>query len=68
MPIHSRITSINSFSTAKTERVPIVSEYIEDYFNVKTNKDYEIATAYEGNNMYKIEADSECVKLRCGLV
>ena len=37
-------------------------------FNVKTNKDYEIATAYEGNNMYKIEADSECVKLRCGLV
>ena len=38
MPIHSRITSINSFSTAKTERVPIVSEYIEDYFNVKTNR------------------------------
>jgi hypothetical protein len=37
-------------------------------FNIKTNKDYEIATAYEGNNMYKIEADSECVKLRCGLV
>ena len=38
MPIHSRITSINSFATAKTERVPIVSEYIEDYFNVKTNR------------------------------
>ena len=38
MPIHSRITSINSFATAKTDRVPIVSEYIEDYFNVKTNR------------------------------
>lgn len=38
MPIHSRITSINSFATGKTERVPIVSEYIEDYFNVKTNR------------------------------
>ncbi len=37
-------------------------------FDVKTNRDYEIATAYEGNNMYKIQADSECVKLRCGLV
>ncbi len=38
MPIHSRITSINSFATGKTERVPIVSEYIEDYFNVRTNR------------------------------
>ena len=38
MPIHSRITSINSFATGKTDRVPIVSEYIEDYFNVKTNR------------------------------
>tara|TARA_B100001113_G_scaffold128983_1_gene105318 strand:- start:1603 stop:4737 length:3135 start_codon:yes stop_codon:yes gene_type:complete len=38
MPIHSRITSINSFATGKTERVPIVSEYIEDYFHVKTNR------------------------------
>ena len=38
MPIHSRITSINSFATAKTDRVPIVSEYIEDYFNVRTNR------------------------------
>ena len=38
MPVHSLITTINSFSTAKTERVPIVSDYIEDYFNVKTNR------------------------------
>ena len=38
MPIHSRITSINSFATGKTDRVPIVSEYIEDYFNITTNR------------------------------
>jgi len=38
MPVHGRIATIKAFSTGKTERVPIVSEYIEDYFNVKTNR------------------------------
>ena len=36
MPVHGRITSINSFSTAKTDRVPIVPNYVEDYFDVQT--------------------------------
>ena len=38
MPVHGRIATIKAFSTGKTERVPIVSEYIEDYFNVRTNR------------------------------
>ena len=36
MPVHSRITSINSFATGKTARVPIESNYVEDYFDVQT--------------------------------
>ena len=38
MPVHGRIATIKAFSTGKTERVPIVSEYIEDYFNTRTNR------------------------------
>ena len=50
MPVHGRITSINSFATGKTERVPTSSAYIEDYFNVQTtfnqswNYPYKITT------------------------
>ena len=37
-------------------------------FDVKTTKDYRAATSLNGNNRYVIETDSECTKLRCGLL
>ena len=36
MPVHSRVTTINAFATGKTDRVPMESNYVEDYFDVQT--------------------------------